>query len=171
MDFFERDIPSIITAVFGFVGALVMLFVYDVQIGLYCLILFLPLFVINRFYATRSGHLNQELNNQLEHEADVLTRCQPESVQRHYQILSQWRIKLSNAEAFNWGVMELFLIGLAIAVLIRTIALPGIQSGEIYAIVSYLWKYLASLDQVPFLVQQFTRLQDIGNRMSLNQKA
>jgi hypothetical protein len=75
--------------------------------------------------------------------------------------LAKWRVRLSNAEAVNYGLIKLFTIVLAATVLIRTMAIPGIQAGGIYAIVSYLWNFLTSL------VQQFTRLQDIGDRMQL----
>lgn len=75
-------------------------------------------------------------------------------------------MRLSNAEAANWGLMELFVIGLSMVVLIRTVTLPGIQPGDIYALIAYFWNYVSSLDDVPRLVQQFSRLQDIGDRMA-----
>lgn len=165
VDFFERDIPQIITALFGFVGALVMLTLYDWPIALYCLLLLMPLWVVNQRYAHQSFNLNQKLNDQLENEVNVLAARQPESVQAHYQQLSEWRIRLSNAEAINWGMMEFFVVALFVAALIRTISLPAIQAGDIYAIVSYVWNYRQSLDRVPGLVQQLSRLQDIGARM------
>ncbi len=165
VDFFERDIPRIITALFGFVGALVMLTMYDLLIALYCLLLLIPLLIVNHRYAYQSLGLNQKLNDQIENEVNVLAERQPEKVQAHYQQLSKWRIRLSNAEAINWGLMEFFIVVLFVTCLVRTILLPTIQAGDIYAIVSYVWNYRQSLDEVPRLVQQLTRLQDIGERM------
>lgn len=171
VDFFERNIPQIIAGLFGFIGALVMLFIYDVQIGVCCLALLIPLIVINRSYAQKSHGLNQNLNNQLEQEVTVLTQSEVEAVRSHYLLLAKWRVHLSNAEALNYGFMELFTILLAATVLIRTIWIPGIQAGEIYAIISYLWNFLKSLENIPALVQQFSRLQDIGQRMQLSSEA
>ncbi|UBF24612.1 ABC transporter six-transmembrane domain-containing protein [Kovacikia minuta CCNUW1] len=168
VDFFEQDIPRIVTALFGFIGALVMLLFYDLQIVLYCLLLFIPLLTLNHFYARRSLTLNHKLNSQLENEVDILTRCQPGDVQLHYRLLATHRIHLSNAMAFNWGVMELFIIVLFVAVITRTVALPNAQPGDIYAIISYVWNYRQSLDVVPTLVQQLSRLQDIGERMQFD---
>lgn len=168
VDFFEHNVPQIITALFGFGGALVMLFIYDPHIGLSCLTLLIPLLVVNQSYARQSRGLNQNLNDQLEQEVEVITACHPEDVRSHYTRLAKWRVRLSTAEAVNYGLMELFTIALAAFVLIRTIQIPGIQAGEIYAIISYLWNFLKSLDDVPVLVQQFSRLQDIGNRMQIS---
>jgi ABC-type multidrug transport system fused ATPase/permease subunit len=168
VDFFEQDIPKIITALFGFFGAWGMLLVYDVQIALYCLLLCIPLWVLNYFYAQRSLALNRQLNNQLEQEVDILAIGHSEDVQVHFHRLSKIRIQLSNAAAINWGAMELFIILLFMAVLMRTVGLFSSKPGEIYAIISYAWNYRQSLDTVPALVQQLGRLQDIGERMQLN---
>jgi ABC-type multidrug transport system fused ATPase/permease subunit len=166
VDFFEQNIPQIITAIFGFFGALVMLSLYDLQIALYCLLLLLPLSLINCFYARKSLIFNRKLNSQLEQEVDILTDCYPEAVQTHYQHLSKLRVRLSNAAAANWGIMELFIIALFMGILVRTATLNAVQPGSIYAILSYAWNYRQSLDIVPTLVQQVSRLKDIGDRMT-----
>lgn len=166
VDFFEQNIPQIITALFGFFGALVMLSFYDLQIALYCLFLLLPLSLINRFYARKSLIFNRRLNSQLEQEVDILTDCHPEEIQVHYDCLAGLRIRLSNAAAANWGIMELCIIALFMGILVRTAALDNIQPGTIYAILSYTWNYRQSLDIVPILVQQASRLKDIGDRMT-----
>ncbi len=168
VDFFERDIPQILRALFGLIGAWVMLFIYDLQIGFYCVTLFVPLFLINRVYIDKTIYLSRKLNDRLEREVEILTECKSEEVFQHYQSLSKWQISLSNAEATNYGLMELFSIVLAIAVLVRTVQLPGIKVGDIYAIISYLLNFLLSLKNVPQLVQQFSRLKDIGDRVKLD---
>ncbi len=168
IDFFERNIPQIIAGLFSFTGAFVMLFIYDVQIGLYCLALLIPLIAINRSYAHKSQRLNQNLNNQLEQEVTILMQSHFETVRSHYQAIAKWRVHLSNAEALNHGFMELFKILLAATVMIRTTWIPGIQAGESFAIISYLWNFLKSLEDIPTLVQQVIRLEDIGQRMQLS---
>jgi hypothetical protein len=61
--------------------------------------------------------------------------------------------------------MELFSIGLAAAVIMRIASLPNIESGTIYAMLAYLWNFIASLNNVPALVQQLSRIKDIARRM------
>jgi len=165
VNFFEQDIPRIITALFGLVGALVMLTFYDLQIAFYCLLLLLPIVPINITYARKSLLLNHHLNNQLESEVDILAVCQPEKVEKHYTALANYQIKLSNNTAINWGIMEIFIIILFITILIRTVSLSSKQPGDIYAIISYAWNYRQSLDIIPTLVQQLSRLQDISDRL------
>jgi ABC-type multidrug transport system fused ATPase/permease subunit len=166
VDFFERDIPLTITAAISFLGAIGMLFLYDWQIGFYCLFLLIPVSIINKRYGRLSLRLNQGLNDRLEREVDILTQQDSDEICHHYRLLNKWRIRLSDAEAKNWGMTTLLLGGLVVAVLIRAIALPNIEAGDIYTIVTYAMNFTFSLDDVPFLVQQLSRLKDISHRVN-----
>jgi ABC-type multidrug transport system fused ATPase/permease subunit len=163
VDFFERDVPNMMTSIIGLVGAVVMLFVYDLYLGLFSLVLFFPLVVINYFNAHRSYRLNRELNDELEREAEVILGNQPAQVQQHYSLLAKWRVKLSNLEAVNFSLMEVFILALVIAVLIRTASL-NVRAGDIYAVLAYVYNLIGGLDTVPAIVQQLSRLRDIGRR-------
>jgi ABC-type multidrug transport system fused ATPase/permease subunit len=165
VNFFERDVPATVNSVFGLLGALVLLFFYDVWSAVFCLVLLVPLAILNRRYSGRTLTLNRRLNNQLEREVTVLTRRLPSRVLGHYRLLAKWRMRLSDAEAMNWGVMELFSIVLSAAVILRIASLQHIEPGTIYAMLAYLWNFLSSLDHVPTLVQQLSRLKDIARRM------
>jgi ABC transporter transmembrane protein len=165
VSFFERDIPSTVNSVFGLLGALVLLLFYDAWSALFCLMLFVPLAILNQRYARCTLVLNKRLNNQLEREVSVLTRRAAARVQGHYKLLAKWRILLSDAEAKNWGTMEIFSIVLAAAVIIRISSLAHIEAGTVYAMLAYLWNFISSLHHVPTLVQQLSRLKDIAQRM------
>jgi len=65
----------------------------------------------------------------------------------------------------EFGPRIQFNIGLSAAVILRVASLHRIQPGTIYAILAYLWNFIASLNNVPMLVQQLSRLKDIATRM------
>ena len=165
VDFFDRDIPSTVNSVFGLLGALVLLLFYDAWSAVFCLMLFVPLAILNQRYSRRTLALNKRLNNQLEREVAVLTRRSAARVQGHYKLLAKWRILLSDAEAKNWGTMEIFSIALAAAVIVRISSLSHIEAGTVYAMLAYLWNFISSLNHVPTLAQQLSRLKDIARRM------
>ena len=163
--FFEKDVPVIVTALIGIVGSALILFYYDLIIGAVVSLLFIPVYLINRRYSRRSLKLNEGLNNQLEHEVDVIEHAEPAAVKSHFTKLRIWRIKLSNAEAFNWTTIEVLSVLVFIVVLIRATYLPDIETGDIFAILSYVWRLMESLDHLPQIVQQLARLQDIRKRI------
>jgi hypothetical protein len=75
-------------------------------------------------------------------------------------------VRISDAEAKVWGGIEVVHIGLTLA----TLALlaregSGVTAGEIYAVLSYVWSYGGSVNEMPGLVQKLSRLKDIASRL------
>jgi hypothetical protein len=74
-------------------------------------------------------------------------------------------MKLSDAEAWNWGIVEILSILVFVAVLARATYLPNTETGDIFAILSYVWRLMENLDHIPEIVQQLSRLIDIRKRI------
>ncbi|WP_375461228.1 ABC transporter six-transmembrane domain-containing protein [uncultured Enterovirga sp.] len=163
--FFEKDVPTILTSLVGIVGSAVILFFYDMTIGAITASLFLPVYLINRGYSRRSAMLNAKLNDQLEHEVDLIEENDEQRINQHFTLLRQWRIKLSDAAAINWTIIEVLSIIVFMAVIARATFLPTTETGDIFAILVYVWRLMENLDHIPEIVQQLTRLQDIRKRI------
>jgi ABC-type multidrug transport system fused ATPase/permease subunit len=163
--FFEKDVPVVVTSIIGIIGSAVILFYYDLVIGAVTASLFIPVYLINRGYVRRSLMLNEGLNDQLEREVQIIETVEPEAIHHHFEQVRCWRVKLSDAEAYNWTTVEVLSILAFVAVLARATYLPTIETGEIFAILVYVWRLMESLDHVPQVVQQVTRLQDIRRRI------
>ena len=163
VDFFERDIPTMMGATSTLVGAVVMLSIIDGISGLSSLLLLFPLGIINYFNFKQSHALHSKLNNEVEREADVIVDSTPDGVIEHFTLLAKWRVKLSNLEATNFGTMEIFVLGLVVIVLSRN-AVADSKPGDVYAVLAYVFNFIGGLDAVPLLVQQMGRLRDIGQR-------
>jgi hypothetical protein len=163
--FFERDVPIIITSLIGILGSAAILFFYDLVIGAVATALFLPVFLMNRYYGRRSLAFNTGLNTELEREVDIIEANEPTAVKNHFDALRRWRVKLSDAEAFNWTTIEALSILAFVAILIRATYLPTTETGDIFAILVYVWRLMENLDNVPEIVMQMTRLVDIRRRI------
>jgi ABC-type multidrug transport system fused ATPase/permease subunit len=163
--FFEKDVPVVVTALIGMVGSAVILFYYDLIIGAVAAALFIPVYLMNRGYVRRSRRFNEGLNDQLEREVQVIENVDERTLRHHFDQVRCWRVKLSDAEAINWTVIEILSIIAFVIVLVRATYLPNIETGDIFAILVYVWRLMESLDHVPQIVQQVTRLQDIGKRI------
>ncbi len=128
VDFFERDTPLMVRTAITLVGSVTILFSYHPLLGTLSLALIPPLTIINYFNAKRSLRLNTELNNQLEQEVEVISGRNVDVVRNHYLQLSHWRVKLSNFEARNFSIMEVFILAFFAAALVLSSRLPGIQA-------------------------------------------
>jgi hypothetical protein len=164
VDFLEHSAPLAMRSLYSLVGAAAMLAFYDRMLVLLCLMLVLPVGVFNSFYARITLRFGARLHDELEREVDVIGRCTPDDVRDHYGRLAHWRIKLSDWEAINTGVSEIFVLGLMAASLVRSCGMPG-AAGSIFGVFRYTMMFVMGLDGVPMIVQQASRLRDIGRRI------
>ena len=163
--FFEIDVPVVITSLIHIIGSAIILFWYDMTIGALAALLFIPVYLVNKVYIRVTTRLNHGLNDQLEKEVDYIERFKREEVREHFSLVRQWRVKLSDASAYNWTIIEVISILVFIAILLRATVLPESETGDIFAILVYVWRLMEGLDHVPTIIQQLTRLRDISLRI------
>lgn len=170
VEFFERYVPMIIRSGYSIVGALLMLGLYDPWLIAYCGGLIVPALILNRYYSRRTLQLSAGLHDQLEHEVDIIREGSDADVRDHFDKAAGWRIRLSDAEAINFSLMELFILGVMIACLIRFCSSGTPEAGDIFAVFRYVLMFMMGMDTVPRLVEQMSRLKDIGKRTGRKQQ-
>ena len=164
--FFERDIPGLIHIAYSVVGALIVLGLYNETLLIYFLVVLPPATLINCIYGRRALVLNRGLNDQLEREVEVVTRHQSDQVQRHYQSLARYRIRLANLRSLCFGATSIVFLGLTTAVLLDSSWQDGVSPGEIVSLFAYVLIFVDGLHNVPLVVEQAGRFRDIVRRMS-----
>jgi hypothetical protein len=167
VDFFEREVPTLITSALGLVGGIAMMFWYDWQVGLVVTVWMVPVTVVYKLMGRGAHRLNRDLNDETEREVDLIHRSRFGPLASHFRRRGWLRVRLSNTEAHSWAAVEMFSVAAVILVILRMTALPGIRAGELYAMLAYVWRVLECLDQAPGLVQRFARLLDIRRRLEL----
>ena len=165
IDFLERDVPVIIRSTYSVAGALAMMAWYDWRLLPWCAALVLPALLINSAYARTTRLLNGHLHDQLEREVETISEAAPRDVRTHYEAIAGWRIRLSDAEAINFSLMELFVLGLILATLVQFCSNPQVEAGSIFAVFRYVMLFITGLDAIPRLVHQMSRMRDISFRI------
>lgn len=165
IDFVERDVPMLFQTALTGVGSLVMMFFYSTAVGLIGLALLVPAVLCNWWFARRARRLNRAINNRLEREVGVIEACGLPRVSRHFSMLRTFRVGLSDAEAINRSIVELFMIAALAAALVLYTAGGTHTPGAIYAVFVYVWTLFETIWVVPPAVNAITRVQDIGTRV------
>jgi len=165
VEFLERHVPMIVRSLYSIVGALLMLVWFDPLIVLGCLLLAIPAAALNLRFGRQALRLSGKLHDQLEQEVDVVRSASPEAVRNHYESLARSQIRLSDWEAYTTGTTEVFVLLLLAAALLRVCSLPAVAPGDIYAVFRYVLMFIMGLDALPRLVDQISRLRDIGRRL------
>ena len=170
VSFFEEHLPIAATSLVSIFGACMMLLILEFWVGVLAVaILALFLWLLPRF-ATISENLYFRLNNRLERDNHLIRDGNEHQLYRHYGWAAKLRVLISNREALGY-----LSIGMAMSVLFGFtfihMTLKGYGSaGHIYSVSTYLWMFAMSLDDVPRLVEQYSNLKDIGQRVELSEE-
>lgn len=167
VDFLETDLPYIIEAFYNIVGSLVLLYFYESNVVLICFAILLPVGVISYFYGKKMSALTKMKNDELEKQVSVIAFGNKESIYKHYNKLRSLQIKISDKEAWNFGMIEilvLIVIGLSLVVSSKFFG-TILLAGNIIGIYNYILKFVSGLDTIPYTVQRFSLLKDIIKRI------
>ena len=170
VSFFEEHLPIAATSLVSIFGACMMLLILEFWVGVLAVaILALFLWLLPRFAAI-SENLYFRLNNRLERDNRLIRDGNERQLYRHYGWVAKLRVLISNREALGY-----LSIGMAMRVLFGFafihMTLKGYGSaGHIYSVSTYLWMFAMSLDDVPRLVEQYSNLKDIGQRVELSEE-
>jgi len=169
VDFLEFDLVYVFEAAFNIFGSLILLFFYDPAVVLLCFSILLPVIAISYFYGKKMKRLNTLKNDELENQVNIISSANKPAMVRHYENLRSWQIKISDQEAWSFGLMEILVLVVIGAALLITHQAMGstILAGNIVGIYNNIIKYVSGLDTIPYTVQRLTSLSDITKRIEL----
>jgi ABC-type multidrug transport system fused ATPase/permease subunit len=172
IDFLEYNVIYVVEALFNLVGSLFFLFYFDKKVALICITILLPVFAVSYFYGKKVSILTKEKNDELENQVEAIETKNIGIITQHYKRLRFWQIKISDQEAFNFGLMELMVIAVIGSSLYVTSWLTHteeVPAGSLIGIYTYILKFVGGLDTIPYTVQRLSNLTDITRRMELGE--
>jgi ABC-type multidrug transport system fused ATPase/permease subunit len=172
VDFLEHDVIYVIEAAYNILGSLVLLFFYDTSVVLVCLTILLPVGAVSYFYGKKMKHLNRQKNDELENQVDIIAGGNIHLIRKHYNSLRKWQIRISDQQAWNFGLLEIMVmavIGISLLVTNKTTAGNMLEAGSIIGIYSYIQRFVTGLDTIPYTVERLANLNDITRRIELEQ--
>ena len=165
VDFFETDVTVFFQTLYNIFGALVLLFIYMKSLLFYCIIIMIPIALLNKIYAKKNLKLLKSYNNQIEKAVDNISSKDKKVIDEHYSEITKLRIKISDNEAFNFLSIEIFiifLIGISIGSFYGN---DSVTAGTIVAVFQYVNMFILGIDDVPYLIEQINKIKDIQKRL------
>lgn len=167
INFLQYRIPELMEQSIAIVGAICALTIFDWRISAACMLVVIPLGIISQFYNKRVLYLQKDLHDQYENIVDTFVTKKPENIRDIYKSMAKVQTKIGKYNGFNFGFMRLTLLIVFLVVLYISIDLDNFTTGDIYAIVSYLWTFISSSEYLPELMESRASLKDISSRIKI----
>jgi ABC transporter transmembrane region len=163
--FFAYDVPGTIMYILGPLGALFMLFNFELWTGLVATAYLCLTAIFNRWLYPMSKTLHQRLNSRMEKSVEVIEAPKIDDVKTHYVNLASDNIAISDFDAKTWGVVEVATMGLFILAVVRLGGVTAVSIGEAYAAIAYVQRFSDGVRQIPYIMQRLSRFADIRKRI------
>jgi ABC-type multidrug transport system fused ATPase/permease subunit len=171
VNFLETDLVYVLEAGYNILGALIMLSIYNTNLVWLCFLILIPVIFISRYYGKKMERLYKLKNDELEKQVDVISLGNNKDIYKHYSNLQRWQIKISNQEAWNFGLMEILVmvvIGISLLITTQWGHNKTILAGDLIGIYTYVLKFVSGLDTIPYSVERFSTLKDITKRIEFH---
>ncbi len=166
VDFLEKDVPELITAMVQVLISLTVLTIFDQRLGLSAAIVFVAMVAFYAFFHRTFYRYNASLNERHERQVDILDGGSKLGVFRHLRGLRGIEVSVSDTEAYLYGGMFLMQIAFVIFNLYIGAQLPAVTAGMIFSIATYSWEYVEAALRLPMALQSWSRLSEITKRIN-----
>jgi ABC-type bacteriocin/lantibiotic exporter with double-glycine peptidase domain len=163
--FFAYDVPGTIMYILSPLGALFMLFRFELLTGFVAAAYLFVTVVFNLWLYPISKKLHQRLNSRTEKSVEIIEAPELASVKEHYKNLAKDNIDISDFDAKTWGAVEVATMALFVLAVVRLGGVTALSIGEAYAVIAYVQRYTDGVRQVPYLMQRLSRFADIRKRI------
>jgi ABC-type multidrug transport system fused ATPase/permease subunit len=163
--FLKRRVPDFVEQFFDLGGTMIALAFFDLRISLTCLIVAVPLLIMNRVYNKNVLHLQKELHDKRENVFEIFAKRDIKEIRAYYESMAAPQKKIANWGAVNFGVLRLCLMGIFLLVLYIAVDLDNLSTGQTYSVVAYLWTFVTSTEYLPDLMESTSSLKEIQERV------
>jgi ABC-type multidrug transport system fused ATPase/permease subunit len=86
-------------------------------------------------------------------------------IHQYYHDMVPPQHKIAKWNSIDYAVIKVLLMIIFIVVLFICVDVDKFSTGKIYAIVSYIWTFIASTEYLPGLMESLTSVKDLSSRL------
>jgi ABC-type bacteriocin/lantibiotic exporter with double-glycine peptidase domain len=169
--FFKERLPEVMWQLSATAGAIIAIFFYDYRIAAVCLIVIIPIAVINNLNRKKVTSLQKDIHDNQEELFYLIESRDTSKISQFYLNTISPKTRIARWNAFGYGSVKVLLIVIFVAVLFICVDVDKFTTGRIYAIVAYLWTFIASTDYLPELMESLASMKDLNTRFRTEEKS
>ncbi len=163
--FFKERLPEVSWQFFATGGGVIALFFYDWRIAAVAFFVIFPVVFINNIYRRNVVTLQKNIHDTREDLYRLVNEKNPVMIHQYYHDMVPPQNKIAKWNSIDYAVIKVLLMIIFIVVLFICVDVDNFSTGKIYAVVSYIWTFIASTDYLPGLMESLTSMKDLSSRL------
>ena len=163
--FFKERLPEVSWQIFATGGGVIALFFYDWRIAAVAFFVIFPVILINNIYRRNVVTLQKNIHDTREDLYRLVDEKDTAKIHQYYHDMVPPQHKIAKWNSIDYAVIKVLLMIIFIVVLFICVDVDNFSTGKIYAIVSYIWTFIASTEYLPGLMESLTSVKDLSTRL------
>ena len=163
--FFRERLPEVSWQFFATGGGVIALFFYDWRIAAVAFFVIFPVIYINNLYRKNVVTLQKDIHDTREDLYNLMEEKNTDKIHQYYYSMVPPQHKIAKWNSIDYAVIKVLLMIIFIVVLFICVDVDNFSTGKIYAIVAYIWTFIASTEYLPGLMESLTSVKDLSSRL------
>ena len=163
--FLRERLPEVTWQLSATFGATIALFFYDWRIAAVAMVMILPIGFINNIYRKNVVTLQKNIHDTREDQYKIFEAGDVSKIHEYYHNMVIPQSKIAKWSSFDYLIIKVLLMLIFIVVLFISVDVDKFSTGRIYAIVAYIWTFIASTDYIPGLMESLTAVRELNTRL------
>ncbi|MCX6245078.1 MAG: ABC transporter six-transmembrane domain-containing protein [Bacteroidetes bacterium] len=163
--FFKDRLPEVSWQFFATGGGVIALFFYDWRIAAVAFAVIFPVVWINNIYRKNVLTLQKDIHDTREDLYHLVEEKSTAKIHQYYNSMVPPQHKIAKWNSIDYAVIKVLLMIIFIVVLFICVDVDNFSTGKIYAIVAYIWTFIASTEYLPGLMESLTSVKDLSTRL------
>ncbi len=163
--FLKERLPEVTWQLSATFGAVFALFFYDWRIAAVAILVIIPIAFINNIYRKNVVTLQKNIHDTREDQYKIFEAGDMSKIHEYYNSMVIPQTKIARWSSIDYLIIKVLLMVIFIVVLFIAVDVDKFSTGRIYAIVAYIWTFIASTDYIPGLMESLTAVRELNTRL------
>jgi ABC-type multidrug transport system fused ATPase/permease subunit len=163
--FFKERLPEVSWQIFATGGGVIALFFYDWRIAAVAFFVIFPVILINNIYRRHVVTLQKNIHDTREDLYRLVDEKNTAKIHQYYHDMVPPQHEIAKWNSIDYAVIKVLLMIIFVVVLFICVDVDKFSTGKIYAVVSYIWTFIASTEYLPGLMESLTSVKDLSSRL------
>lgn len=164
--FFEFRLPATLRSFLDLIGSLGFLAFLSMGAFYACLSGIVAILITAFLFSGRLIRVNAALNDQLEREVDIYAGKSAEEARAHLKALTGHQVRRADLQVVMFSANSVALMGVLLYSLYHVVSVQGAAIGAVFAVFTYVIRFLAAVDSLPTAYVELLRTIEITRRIN-----
>lgn len=165
VSFFEKDMLSILYAVFGLFGSIYFISLVDATLIPFLILSGILTLVVSYYFSPKIAEITKDSNDISEEQTELINQRKISLVNNLLKRRQMLSIKLSNLDAKFFFLIQFIAYGTVTALLTYYVVYNEVTVGSVFSTYRYLFDFVASVSILPQIIISFINIKDVIKRL------